>query len=115
MVTRPCETNQEEAFMPGDISRICAGYSHFSRHVELWFLKDDKQIARLNFLPYEQNCFVDPSLKLTNLQAQALMDQLWQCGLRPTEGNGSAGSLAATERHLADMRAIVSRCLKTEL
>ena len=98
-----------------DISRICAGYSHLSQHVELWFLKDDKQVARLNFLPYNQECFVDPSLRLTNLQAQALMDQLWQCGLRPTEGNGSAGSLAATERHLADMRAIVAKVTEVDL
>jgi len=36
--------------------------------------------------------------------AQNLMDELWKCGLRPTEGKGSAGSLAATERHLEDMR-----------
>lgn len=39
--------------------------------------------------------------------AQELMDSLWQCGVRPAEGSGSAGSLAATERHLADMRALV--------
>lgn len=39
--------------------------------------------------------------------AQRLMDELWRIGLRPAEGSGSAGSLAATERHLADMRALV--------
>jgi hypothetical protein len=39
--------------------------------------------------------------------AQQLMDDLWRCGVRPTEGSGSAGSLAATERHLEDMRRIV--------
>jgi hypothetical protein len=33
--------------------------------------------------------------------AQRLMDSLWQCGLRPSEGTGSAGALAAVERHLA--------------
>lgn len=38
---------------------------------------------------------------------QNLMDELWTVGIRPTEGTGSAGSLAATERHLADMRALV--------
>lgn len=42
---------------------------------------------------------------------QSLMDELWNVGIRPTEGTGSAGSLAATERHLADMRALV---FKTE-
>lgn len=48
-----------------------------------------------------------PFLTLTVTEAQALMDELWHCGLRPSEGTGSAGSLAATERHLADMRKLV--------
>lgn len=39
--------------------------------------------------------------------AQLLMDDLWNAGLRPTEGTGSAGSLKATERHLEDMRTLV--------
>lgn len=40
-------------------------------------------------------------------EAQVLMDDLWNCGIRPTEGTGSAGSLRATERHLEDMRKLV--------
>lgn len=46
---------------------------------------------------------------------QALMDEIWNAGIRPTEGSGSAGSLAATERHLADMRAIVAGQLSVAL
>ena len=38
--------------------------------------------------------------------AQLLMDELWDCGLRPTEGAGSAGQLTSVQRHLEDMRAI---------
>lgn len=49
---------------------------------------------------------IEPTLRLEHDEAQFLMDQLWQCGLRPSEGSGSAGSLAATERHLADMQRI---------
>jgi hypothetical protein len=49
----------------------------------------------------------EPFLNIDMRAAQQLMDELWNCGLRPTEGSGSAGSLAATERHLADMRRIV--------
>lgn len=49
----------------------------------------------------------EPSVRLTLTAAQALMDDLWQAGLRPTEGAGSAGSLAATQRHLDDMRRLV--------
>lgn len=48
-----------------------------------------------------------PFMRLDFTAAQQLMDELWHCGLRPTEGTGSAGSLAATERHLQDMRKLV--------
>lgn len=56
--------------------------------------------------PYERD--VDrSSIDLDDRGAQFLMDRLWECGLRPTEGSGSAGSLAATQKHLEDMRALV--------
>lgn len=44
---------------------------------------------------------------LDESSAQVLMDDLWQCGIRPTEGVGSAGAFAAQGRHLEDMRALV--------
>jgi len=47
------------------------------------------------------------ALRLSDCQAQELMDRLWAAGIRPTEGKGSAGALAATERHLEDMRRLV--------
>ncbi len=53
----------------------------------------------------------DPFLTLTTTEAQLLMDELWKCGLRPSEGTGSAGSLAATERHLKDMQLIAKGLL----
>jgi hypothetical protein len=46
--------------------------------------------------------------------AQRLMDDLWNCGLRPTEGTGSAGSLKATQTHLEDMRKIAFRFLEDD-
>ena len=48
-----------------------------------------------------------PAFTVGDESAQAFMDELWRAGFRPTEGSGSAGSLAATERHLQDMRALV--------
>ncbi len=54
-------------------------------------------------IPDESPSWID----LDNDSAQQLMDELWYAGFRPTEGSGSAGSLAATERHLADMRSLV--------
>ena len=41
---------------------------------------------------------------LTVENAQILMDNLWDCGLRPSEGSGSAGAMKATQNHLEDMR-----------
>lgn len=48
-----------------------------------------------------------PSLPMSIQTAQNLMDELWNTGLRPTEGSGSAGAMAAQGKHLEDMRAIV--------
>lgn len=55
---------------------------------------------------------VEPFLRIGIQEGQQLMDELWQCGLRPTEGTGSAGSLKATEKHLDDMRKIAFGLLK---
>jgi hypothetical protein len=55
----------------------------------------------------EAYTFVEPHLRIDTNSAQMLMDELWNCGLRPSEGSGSAGALAATERHLADMQKLV--------
>ena len=55
---------------------------------------------------------VEPTVRLEREQAQVLMDDLWACGIRPTEGMGSAGSLRATEKHLKDMRTIAFSALK---
>lgn len=56
-----------------------------------------------------------PFITLDKVQSQKLMDDLWNCGIRPTEGAGSAGSLYATEQHLEDMRAIVASKLSVTL
>lgn len=36
--------------------------------------------------------------------AQRLMDELWNCGLRPSEGTGSAGAMRQAEDHLATLK-----------
>jgi hypothetical protein len=55
-----------------------------------------------------------PLLSLMLPDAQALMDELWQAGVRPANGEGSTGQLAATETHLKDMRAIAFELLAME-
>lgn len=62
----------------------------------------------------EGEAFGDPTFSLRPDEAQAMMDELWRVGLRPSEGTGSAGSLAATERHLKDMQAIAMGLLRKD-
>lgn len=46
-----------------------------------------------------------PTMQLRYDEVQQLMDELWACGIRPTEVGGP-GELAATKAHLKDMRDI---------
>ena len=69
----------------------------------------------LSFIPLEKHgAFTTPTFELTAEAAQELMDDLWRCGLRPTEGTGSAGAYAAQTRHLEDMRALVFKTKPNE-
>ncbi len=53
-----------------------------------------------------------PALPLTEDEAQQLCDALWEAGVRPTNGAGSVGQLAATQEHLATVKAIAFHALK---
>lgn len=57
---------------------------------------------------------VKPTFSVPREAAQVLMDDLWNSGLRPTEGTGSAGSLRATEKHVDDLRKIAFKVLDIE-
>jgi len=63
--------------------------------------------APATFVEYDPANDVEPVVRMEVEEAQRLMDELWNCGLRPSEGSGSAGALAATQRHLDDMRKLV--------
>lgn len=64
-------------------------------------------------------CEQQATMRLRPDEAQQFMDELWRVGIRPTDGAGSAGQMAATEKHLEDMRRLVfaprppSACIKT--
>lgn len=47
------------------------------------------------------------TLVLAPSDAQLFMDELWNVGIRPSEGTGSAGQLSATQAHLKDMQRLV--------
>jgi hypothetical protein len=48
-----------------------------------------------------------PSWDMTSIDAQNLIDALWEAGLRPHDGSGSGAQVEALKAHLSDMRAIV--------
>lgn len=80
--------------------------------VDLHLLDGDSIAQNIVFVKRENGTDTPPLMSLQMNDAQRLMDVLWDCGLRPTEGSGSAGSLAATERHLTDMRKLAFHVLK---
>ncbi|WBF05250.1 hypothetical protein [Burkholderia phage CSP3] len=91
--------------------RITAEREPWARSISLRFgIETEKglRIAKpVELVDHDERNIVPPLLNLPVQAAQELMDELWRCGLRPTEGTGSAGALAATERHLQDMRSLV--------
>lgn len=101
--------------MIDDKLELMARLEHFNRGVSLYArIKRDGASSIAKPIIFEDQ---DPSLTVNSFitldmnQAQSLMDELWQCGLRPTEGTGSAGSLAATQKHLEDFRKIAFKGL----
>lgn len=65
----------------------------------------------IEFVEQDRSFPVGDLIDIPISSAQVLMDDLWNAGIRPTEGSGSAGSLKATENHLNDMRKIVAKQL----
>ena len=66
----------------------------------------------VEFKELGEGYYAPPFLTLDQTTAQMIVDELWQCGLRPSESTGSAGALAATEKHLHDMKIIAFKALK---
>jgi len=52
-----------------------------------------------------------PLITLSEESTRALMDSLWRCGVRPSNGEGSVGQIGAVKDHLADMQKIVFNTL----
>lgn len=79
--------------------------------------EDGKQLVAspLTLVEYRRGTFLtNPTMTMRKTEAQQLIDELWRCGLRPSEGTGSAGSLKATENHLDDMRRIAFAVLEID-
>jgi hypothetical protein len=73
----------------------------------------EKHVALSNLVFEELKEFSDPKEKIymTQQQGQELMDSLWDCGIRPSEGTGSAGAMSAIQDHLKSMKILSDRLL----
>ena len=94
----------------------CRTFRHPSNYVAIFIDKcrgDKLFVARPIEFEERQPFETDgvPTLSLDQNMAQKLMDDLWTCGVRPSEGTGSAGAMAATQDHLKDMKKIAFKKL----
>lgn len=72
-------------------------------------------VGEVIFHKIAPNVVVVPSFRLGQDEAQTLMDDLWNCGIRPTGGVDNAGQLKATQDHLKDMQQLTYRLLDKAL
>ena len=71
----------------------------------------DMKVAPIQWETIAENAEMRPLLAMRVDQAQVLMDDLWNAGIRPTEGSGSAGAMRAAEHHIADLRRVAFKAL----
>ena len=89
----------------------------YSRSIDLFFYEKMSNgnvafVENLTMRTVESGTEIpDSAIAIPLDAAQELMDSLWQCGLRPSEGAGSAGALLATQNHLKDMQEISKKLL----
>jgi len=69
------------------------------------------EVATLQWEAIADNAERRSLLTMRMQQAQVLMDDLWNAGIRPTEGAGSAGAMRAAENHIADLRRVAFKAL----
>jgi len=86
---------------------IRAQAAPWRRAIELLVRQGERVATNMVMETFNSAVDYGPTVRIDIDEAQTLMDDLWHAGIRPTEGTGSAGSLRATEKHLADMRSIV--------
>lgn len=100
--------------------RCVAERHHFGQTVSIYMVQETlthvsvAQPIQMMSVPKEDVSTFPALMSMSMGMAQELMDSLWQAGLRPSEGTGSAGALKATQDHIKDLRdqiAVLSRLL----
>lgn len=86
------------------------------------FITDDSLVPQneiavatnITFEVIQSHHVPQPLTTLELNEAQELMDELWNCGIRPTDGAGSAGAMQRAENHIKDLQKITYKLLKIE-
>ena len=112
--------------MPSDIRNIevWVYYSNWMRSLEMLLVGrphiESPDIYYATDITFERQsadeagAHIEPLVHLSPHAAQKLMDDLWTCGLRPSDGTDNLGQLQATQQHLADMRRLTFSRLRIE-
>lgn len=83
--------------------------------IDLWMMRrfedgrHEHVTALLSVQTYEPNTIAaeGPTLRLSQDEAQQLLNGLWHAGFRPRDGAGSLAHVDAQKAHLEDMRRLV--------
>ena len=89
----------------------------FGMHVEIRAFDEDTHsvVQPVVMEQVDRGTLIPVAMQGRPQDFQSLVDQLWECGVRPHQASGSTGQLGAITRHLEDMRSIVGHSLKTIL
>jgi hypothetical protein len=81
-------------------------------HVKAWKELEDGMVATMSpvtIIRHGPDTPCPEAMHLTPKDCQSLMDSLWDAGIRPSQGHGSTGQLAAVQNHLEDTRGLLAK------
>jgi hypothetical protein len=83
--------------------------------IRLYAYQEDSQFRtaakKLELVQCDKRFRLEPFVEIEEQEAQILIDDLWEAGVRPTGARGSAGAMKAVLNHLEDMRKIAFKKL----
>lgn len=100
------------------IKHISGGSNHSCQSFDIYISEEVNGVFyfadALTLTKSDRFTYVEPSVRLSEEQAQKLTNDLWIAGYRPSSGAPSTGQIEATNKHLNDMRRIVESKLKVK-
>jgi hypothetical protein len=84
--------------------RVAAYANPATLTVDIWIHGGGGVAMPVTFQAIESGQAMAPALRLSDQEAQGLMDSLWNAGFRPAGAAGSAGQATAMQAHIEDLR-----------